>query len=76
MAKSWLLSRCYYRLHGLRLAGPVAERVWYFAYGANMHDSAFRERRGCGPSNGAPDACAAIACASISKGGPKAEPRL
>jgi hypothetical protein len=23
--------------------------VWYFAYGANMHDSAFRERRGMNP---------------------------
>ena len=49
IAKSWLLSRCYYTLHGLRLAGPAAEHVWYFAYGANMHDSAFRERRGMQP---------------------------
>lgn len=43
--KSWLLSWCYYRCRGMRLVGPPAEHVWYFAYGANMHDSAFRERR-------------------------------
>jgi cation transport regulator ChaC len=33
-------------VHGLPLVGPPGEEVWYFAYGANMHDSAFRERRG------------------------------
>ncbi len=45
VAGSWTLSRCYYRLHGLALAGRPGEQVWYFAYGANMHDRAFRERR-------------------------------
>lgn len=49
IAKSWVISRCYYRLHGIRLVGPPTENVWYFAYGANMHDSAFRERRGMRP---------------------------
>ena len=49
IAKSWWLSRCYYRLHGLPLVGRASEEVWYFAYGANMHDSAFRERRGMYP---------------------------
>ncbi len=46
IAKSWALSRCYYRLNGIRLVGPPREEVWYFAFGANMHDGAFRERRG------------------------------
>jgi cation transport regulator ChaC len=45
VARSWTLSRFYYRLHGLPLAGRPGEHVWYFAYGANMHDRAFRERR-------------------------------
>ncbi len=49
IAKSWVLSWCYYRLHGIRLVGPPREEVWYFAFGANMHDSAFRERRGMRP---------------------------
>src|SRR5947199_2372036 len=49
VARSWSLSRCYYRLHGLSLAGPPHDAVWYFAFGANMHDSAFRERRGMRP---------------------------
>jgi len=39
-AKSWTLSWFYYRL-----AGRPGEHIWYFAYGANMHDRAFRERR-------------------------------
>lgn len=49
VARSWLLSRAYYRLRGLALTGRPTDRVWYFAYGANMHDSAFRERRGMRP---------------------------
>lgn len=49
IAKSWALSWCYYCVHGIRLLGPPGEDVWYFAYGANMHDSAFRERRGMCP---------------------------
>ena len=45
VARSWVLSRLYYRLHGLKLDGRPGERIWYFAYGANMHDRAFRRRR-------------------------------
>ena len=48
-ASSWTLSWCLYRLHGIRLIGPPGEAVWYFAYGANMHDSAFRGWRGMRP---------------------------
>lgn len=48
-ARSWFLSRWHYRLHGLPFPGLPADEVWYFAYGANMHDSAFRERRGIRP---------------------------
>jgi cation transport regulator ChaC len=46
VVKSWLLSRLYYPLRGARLAGRPTEEIWYFAYGANMHDRAFRIRRG------------------------------
>jgi len=49
VARSWTLSWFYYRLHGVRLAGWPGEQVWYFAYGANMHDRAFRDRRGMRP---------------------------
>jgi hypothetical protein len=42
LARSWWLSWCLYRLYGLPLVGLPWEEVWYFAYGANMHDSAFR----------------------------------
>ncbi len=45
ITKSWVLSKMYYRLHGLRITGRAQEKVWYFAFGANMHDSAFRARR-------------------------------
>lgn len=45
VTRSWGLSKLWYRLHGLRLEGSPGDEVWYFAYGANMHDSAFRERR-------------------------------
>ena len=49
IAKSWILSRCYYPLCGHRLSGRAKDEIWYFAYGANMHDSAFRVRRGIQP---------------------------
>jgi len=54
IAQSWLLSCFYYalrgaRLRGVRLHGRPEEEVWYFAYGANMHDATFRERRGICP---------------------------
>jgi cation transport regulator ChaC len=45
VARSWTLSWFYYRLHRLPLAGRPGDQVWYFAYGANMHDRAFRKRR-------------------------------
>ena len=49
ISKSWVLSRFYYRWHGIRLTGRPDQDVWYFAFGANMHDSAFCERRGMRP---------------------------
>lgn len=45
----WGLHRLRYLLRGSRLHGRPEEKVWYFAFGANMHDSAFRERRGMQP---------------------------
>ena len=54
LARSWWLSWCLYRLHGLPLVGPLGEEVWYFAYGANMHDSSFREWRGMRPRDWRP----------------------
>ena len=50
MVRTWPLARIWYRAWGLRLEGQPHEAVWYFAYGANMHDSAFRERRGMQPA--------------------------
>lgn len=44
-SKSWRLAKLYYRLFGVRLDGSPTDLVWYFAFGANMHDSAFLERR-------------------------------
>ena len=49
VATSWLLSRCHYRLRGMPLTGRPHDDVWYFAYGANMNDDAFRVRRGMRP---------------------------
>jgi cation transport regulator ChaC len=46
----WPLARLWYRLCGLPLDGHPEDPVWYFAYGANMHDTAFRERRRMRPS--------------------------
>ena len=43
--RSWAFAKLYYRLWGLRLRGHPEDDVWYFAFGANMHDSAFRDRR-------------------------------
>ncbi len=50
VAKSWALSWCHYRYHGLDLSGRPSDQVWYLAYGSNMHDSAFLERRGMRPT--------------------------
>ena len=49
VARSWALSWCYYQLRGIHLEGRPREEVWYFAFGANMNDSSFRERRGMRP---------------------------
>lgn len=49
IARSWELSRVYYRLRGLRLDGHPRDEVWYFAYGANMCDRVFLDRRGMRP---------------------------
>lgn len=48
--RAWPLARLWYRSWGLRLDGRPDDPVWYFAYGANMHDSAFLERRGMRPA--------------------------
>jgi cation transport regulator ChaC len=45
----WWLAKLRYRRRGIALAGRPEDEVWYFAFGANMHDSAFRERRGMRP---------------------------
>jgi len=50
LTKSWLLSRWHYRWHGHVLGGRPSDPVWYFAYGSNMHHSAFRDRRGMRPT--------------------------
>ena len=39
IAKSWCLSRLFCWLHGIPLEGHPQDEIWYFAYGANMHDS-------------------------------------
>jgi len=45
LARSWLVSRWHYRKHGLVLHGRPSDKVWYFAYGSNMHEGTFVERR-------------------------------
>ena len=54
LASCWPLSRLWYRGHGIALQGQPDDDVWYFAYGANMHDSAFRERRRMTPREARP----------------------
>lgn len=49
LLRVWPLTRLWYRSWGLRLDGAPGDAVWYFAYGANMHASAFRDRRGMRP---------------------------
>ena len=48
--QSWPLARLWYRVWGLSLTGQPEDEVWYFAFGANMHDSAFLERRRMRPA--------------------------
>ncbi|MCZ6629468.1 MAG: gamma-glutamylcyclotransferase [SAR324 cluster bacterium] len=45
----WQITKLRYLLRGMRLTGRPEEKVWYFAFGANMNDKAFRERRGMRP---------------------------
>jgi len=45
LAKSWLVSRWHYQRHGLVLSGRPSDQIWYFAYGSNMHQGTFVERR-------------------------------
>ena len=45
----WFLIGLRYRARGIRLSGAPGDSVWYFAFGANMHDRAFQERRGMRP---------------------------
>lgn len=45
MLQLWPLARLWYLLWGLRLEGHPSDEVWYFAFGANIHDSVFRGRR-------------------------------
>ena len=54
IAKFWTLSKVHYRLRGLRIDGEPGDQVWYFAFGANMHDSAFQQRRGMRPAEWRP----------------------
>jgi hypothetical protein len=49
LAKSWVVSRWHYKRHGLVLTGRPSDKIWYFAYGANMHLGTFAERRGIRP---------------------------
>lgn len=49
IAKSWLASKWHYRRHGLVLEGRPSDKVWYFAYGSNMHPATFEGRRGIRP---------------------------
>lgn len=49
IARSWRLSKAWYRVFGVRLEGNPHDDVWYFGYGANMHDMVFRERRQMAP---------------------------
>ncbi len=45
VALSWRLSKAWYRLFGVRLEGKPDDEVWYVAFGANMHETVFCERR-------------------------------
>ncbi len=49
IAKSWHMSKVYYWFFDMSIEGKPDDPVWYFAFGANMHDSAFRVRRGMRP---------------------------
>jgi len=46
----WPLGRLWYRVWGLKLDGNPKDHVWYFAYGANLHDGVFQSRRKMRPT--------------------------
>lgn len=50
IVRSWPLTRLWYRAWGMKLAGGPEDPVWYFAYGSNLHDSAFLGWRAMRPS--------------------------
>ena len=76
LAHSWALSWCLYRLHGIRLIGSPREEIWYFAYGANMHDSTFRQWRGMCPREWRPGGSGDTGCVLTSRCLPGAEPSM
>lgn len=45
VGRSWHLTKVFYWWFGIPLEGRPDDEVWYFSFGSNMHDSAFRERR-------------------------------
>lgn len=49
VALSWRLSKAWYRFFGIRLEGSPDDEVWYVAFGANMHETVFCERRRMAP---------------------------
>lgn len=49
VALSWWLSKAWYRSFGIRLEGSPDDEVWYVAFGANMHETVFRDRRCMAP---------------------------
>jgi hypothetical protein len=74
IARSWALSWCLYRLHGIRLIGPPGEYIWYFAYGSNMHDDVFRGWRRMSPLEWRSGHARGYRLRSTSTGGPGASP--
>jgi cation transport regulator ChaC len=54
MVRNWPLARAWYWMWGLKLDGQPHDDVWYFAYGANMHSSIFRDRRKIRPTDARP----------------------
>jgi len=54
VTRSWWLSKAWYRLFGVRLEGRPEDEIWYFAFGANMHEAVFRGRRGMNPRESRP----------------------
>lgn len=45
IGRSWLLTRWYYWWFDIPFQGQPDDPIWYFAFGSNMHHSAFLKRR-------------------------------